>query len=379
MNKSLLHPKKRERGAKDLRFRNRLKGWVKNLPFFWEMDYLRRKVHDSRLFDFSVRDLADTLEAWPQGLLLDVTNRCNAKCVWCPNPDLTDMGSMKMDLYKKIVDEYAGIGGVVHFGTFGEPLMDKTLGEKIRYLKQYPSVSRIQVLTNAFFMNRKLIPTLLENSVAVDISLDELDKKTFEEVKKMSYDVVRKNILDLLEANDRRETPVPVHFRIKTLKTMEETLNHEFLQEIESHRCTIQLTPITENIISNWAGRFDNKQFFESYGIASNGGSRYNHKRFNLTNRAPCTQLWKWMVVYWDGSVVMCCADMFSSTTMGNLTEDSIAEVWRGTKMTELRKKMIARKRFDIPLCQDCDIHLSWQHLKDHFDGTGSLLPETFL
>ena len=350
--------------------KQRLKSWIRRAPFFWETDYLRRKIRDSRGFDFAVRDLANSLELWPQALLLDVTNRCNAKCVWCPNPDLTDLGAMSMDLYKKIIDDYARHGGVVHFGTFGEPLMDKTFAEKLRYLKQYRSIHRVQVLTNAFFMNQRLIPVLLDHGVAVDISLDELDKATFEEVKKMSYDVVRKNILDLLEANDLRDDPVPVHFRIKTLRSMEETLEHELFQAIEAHRCTIQLTPITDNIISNWAGRFDNQEFFQSYGIET-GGSRFNHKRFNLTNTAPCTQLWKWMVVYWDGSVVMCCADMFATSSLGNLTEDSIAEVWRGTQMTALRQQMVARKRFEIPLCENCDIHLSWHHLKDHYGPEG--------
>lgn len=285
--------------------RNRVKGWIKQIPFFQEMDYLRRKIYDSRLFDFSVKDLARELEHWPPALLLDVTNRCNAKCVWCPNPDLTDLGAMKMDLYRKIIDDYATKGGVVHFGTFGEPLMDKTIRDKIEYLQNFPKIRRVEILTNAFFMNDKIIPTLLENSVAVDISLDELDRETFENVKKMSYDVVRKNIVDLLNANDRRDRPVPVNFRIKTLKTMEETLDHEFFKLIQDHSCTIALTPLDNNILSNWAGRFDKDGFMDNYGIDSDKAVRFNHKRFNLTNTAPCTQLWKWMVVYWDGSVVL--------------------------------------------------------------------------
>jgi MoaA/NifB/PqqE/SkfB family radical SAM enzyme len=357
----------------------RVKRWIKKIPFFQEMDYLRRKIYDSPLFDFAVKDLASKLEHWPPALLLDVTNRCNAKCVWCPNPDLTDLGAMKMDLYRKIVDDYAVKGGVVHFGTFGEPLMDKTIKEKIEYLQKFSTIQRVEVLTNAFFMNEKIIPTLLENSVSVDISLDELDKETFEDVKKMSYDVVRKNIIDLLEANDGLANPVPVNIRIKTLKTMEETLDHEFFRIIQSHNCAIALTPINDNIISNWAGRFDKDGFLDSYGIESNVGTRFNHKRFNLTNKAPCTQLWKWMVVYWDGSVVLCCADMFSGTPVGNLREDSIAEVWGGTVMTDLRKKMIARERFDIPICQNCDIHLSWQHLKNDYDASGQPHPGKFL
>ncbi|MFQ5450905.1 MAG: radical SAM/SPASM domain-containing protein [Nitrospinaceae bacterium] len=358
---------------------DRIKRWIKKLPFFMELDYLRRRVHDSSLFDFKVKSLAAALEAWPPALLLDVTNRCNAKCVWCPNPDLTHLGAMKMDLYRKIIGDYAVRGGAVHFGTFGEPLMDKTLGEKIEYLSRYPTITKVQVLTNAFFLDRKIVPTLLEHGVAVDISLDELDPDTFEHVKKMSYGVVRQNIIDFLEANDGLENPVPVNFRIKTLKTMEETLRHEFFRIIRSHHCTIALTPLDGNILSNWAGRFDKESFLKEYRITANGGSSYNHKRFNLTSKAPCTQLWKWMVVQWDGSVVLCCADMFSASTIGNLQEDSIRDIWRGTALTELRKKMIARKRFDIPLCQNCDIHLSWQHLKKDYDSAGNPLAGKFL
>ena len=376
---TLEKPKTVSADRKKVTVSKRIKSWIKKIPFFQETDYLRRKVYDSPLFDFAVQDLAAKLELWPPALLLDVTNRCNAKCVWCPNPDLTDLGAMKMDLYRKIIDDYTVKGGVVHFGTFGEPLMDKTIQGKIEYLRKFSTIQRVEILTNAFFMNDKIVPALLDNSVSVDISLDELDKETFEDVKKMSYDVVRKNIIDLLKINDRRSDPVPVNFRIKTLKTMEETLGNEFFRILQSYNCTIALTPIDDNIISNWAGRFDKDGFLDRYGIEPKNGTRFNHKRFNLTNKAPCTQLWKWMVVVWDGSVVLCCADMFSGMTVGNLHEDGIAEVWGGTAMTELRKKMTARQRFDIPICQNCDIHLSWHHLLNDYDASGAPHPGKFL
>ena len=81
------------------------------------MDYFRRKIYDSPLFDGSVRPLAKKLEEWPGALLIDITNRCNAKCVWCPNPDLTNVGAMDMDVYRKIIDDFGFRGGVVTFGT----------------------------------------------------------------------------------------------------------------------------------------------------------------------------------------------------------------------------------------------------------------------
>ena len=57
----------------------KLKEWMKKLPFFMEADYLRRKILDSTFFDFRVRSLADSLIDWPRYLLIDNTNRFNAR------------------------------------------------------------------------------------------------------------------------------------------------------------------------------------------------------------------------------------------------------------------------------------------------------------
>lgn len=348
------------------------KSWIKKLPFFHALDFYRRKAYDSPVFDFTVKSLAEKLEEWPGALLMDATNRCNAKCSWCPNPDLTDLGTMDMGLFQKIAADYFSRPGRISFGTFGEPLMDKLLPRRIEYLQRFSNLQKIEVLTNGYFLNSKIIPVLIENRVAVDISLDELEKDTFENVKKMSFDVTRDGVLALLEANSQTSNPAPINIRIKTLRTMEETLNNPFFQRISDYDCSINLTPITDNIISNWAGKFDNQTFFKTHDIQTNEGSQFNHKEFNRTNNSPCTQLWKWMVIYWDGSVVLCCADMFNQSSLGNLQRQSISEIWNGTEFASARKKMVERKRFDIPLCTDCDIHLSWHNLKYYYDRDGA-------
>ncbi|SVC56854.1 uncharacterized protein METZ01_LOCUS309708, partial [marine metagenome] len=60
---------------------NTIKKWVKKMPFFSAVDYFRRKVYDSSIFDGYIQPLAKVLEEWPGALLIDITNRCNAKCV----------------------------------------------------------------------------------------------------------------------------------------------------------------------------------------------------------------------------------------------------------------------------------------------------------
>ncbi|QPJ65009.1 MAG: radical SAM protein [Candidatus Nitrohelix vancouverensis] len=351
-----------------------VKNWLKSLPFFPQADFYRRRLLDSRLFDFNTRPLASVLEDWPGALLLDITNRCNAKCLWCPNPELENLGAMSMDLYKKIIRNYGERGGIVIFGTFGEPLMDKSMRERLEFIQQFPKIHKIEILTNAFFLNETITPVLIDNGAGVDISLDELDKETFETVKKMSFDVVRDNILAFLKANQKAARPVPVNIRIKTLRTVEETLENDFFKQLADSQCSIVLNSIDDNIISNWAGTFDKQAFLKERLPEFRGPGRYTHKRYNETNVAPCAQLWKWLVVYWNGNVVLCCADMFSKSSVGNLETQSIEQVWQGDLMAGYRNKMVRRERFDVPLCQNCDIHLSWHNLKDYYDPGGEYL-----
>ncbi len=351
-----------------------VKSWIKKLPFFLEMDYFRRRAYESPLFDMTVKPLADTLAEWPKALVLDITNRCNAKCVWCPQPRLKDLGAMQMPLFKKIIDNYATRGGIIRFGTFGEPLMDKTFVQKIEYLKQFPSIHKVELLTNAFFLNEKISSMLIDNGVDVEISLDELEKTTFEEIKKMSYDVVRTNILRFLELNDAAQNPVRVNFRVKSSLSRKETMAHELFAKITAHQCTVEVTPIEEDNISNWAGEFDKDSFYEEHMHRSDITKTYNYKQFNLSNKAPCNQLWKWLVVNWDGRVVLCCVDMFATEVMGDLQENTIEEIWNGPVLTELREKMVQRKRFEIPTCKNCDLHLGWQNLKIYYNKEGEFI-----
>ena len=362
---------------------NRVKEAIRFLPFFPTIDYYRRKFLESPLFDPLIKPLAKELARWPQIIELDITNRCNAKCIWCPNPELEDLGAMSMALFRKIIDDYSTRGGVVRFGTFGEPLMDKTFSEKIEYLRRFPSIRKVEVVNNGFFLNERLAKVFLDNRVDTEISLDELDKDTFEDVKKMSYDMVRDNIFRLLEMNENSANPININLRIKSSLNRKETIKHEFFQKLLNYKCFIELTPIEEDCITSWAGRFDNESFYKKYMKNSAIQKRFNPKEYNRRNKAPCNQLWKWMVIYWDGSVVPCCLDMFSSTVLGNLGKNSIEEIWTGPAYTKFRNKMIKRQRFDIPICQDCDLHLGWQNLKNHYllepDGTISYPNQPFV
>jgi hypothetical protein len=44
--------------------------------------------------------------------------------------------------------------------------------------------------------------------------------------------------------------------------------------------------------------------------------------------------------------------------------------------MKNMREQMVKRKRFEVPICQDCDIHLSWHNLNEYYDSSGKFLKD---
>lgn len=69
----------------------------------------------------------------------------------------------------------------------------------------------------------------------------------------------------------------------------------------------------------------------------------------------PCTHLWFSMSVAWNGKVVVCCRDTLHQHVVGDLAEQSLAEVWYGKAMKHVRS-LHARGSLDtLSLCSTCD------------------------
>src|SRR5215212_10032855 len=73
----------------------------------------------------------------PEIVQIESTNICNAKCVFCPRDEMgRKQGVMDMTLFRKIVDECAALRiEHVRMHNYGEPFVDRSLVEKVRYAK----------------------------------------------------------------------------------------------------------------------------------------------------------------------------------------------------------------------------------------------------
>jgi len=82
----------------------------------------------------------DDMVKFPEFFLIQTISYCNARCLICPYADtvsIQEQGPMDLDLFKKIIDEaslYQNQVKQIMPYLMNEPLLDKTLVEKINYI-----------------------------------------------------------------------------------------------------------------------------------------------------------------------------------------------------------------------------------------------------
>jgi radical SAM protein with 4Fe4S-binding SPASM domain len=71
--------------------------------------------------------------------------------------------------------------------------------------------------------------------------------------------------------------------------------------------------------------------------------------------RRTCAYLWDRLLVFWNGDVTVCIADLDGAYCLGNLRNRSICDMWDCEALESVRRNH-RRKRFaEVPLCSTCD------------------------
>ncbi len=269
----------------------------------------------------------------PTQLALETVNVCNAECVMCPYPVMTRAkGLMTMDVFRVVVDKVAGSGAPINLIThagLGEPLIDKHLGERLRYERDVlPKAMRV-VYTNAALLTERKLESLLDAGLdRMSISFNGMRKDTYERVMKLDYDATLANVHAALEYRARTGARFSVVISCVPTEHHTEEEIREF-QEYWRDKADIVVVPpwIT------WGGAFDGDK---------------------PARQLPCRYLWSILLVNYDGTVIMCCEDYEQKYPLGDLKTQSVLEVFNGDIAVRQRRNQLAGN-FDEPeVCRGC-------------------------
>ena len=279
------------------------------------------------------------------------TSVCNSRCVFCPNGSMQrNRQQMKLDVFKKAVDEAAQIGctDIDFFVTIGDPLLDPHLLERARYVKQVSRVSSMGFNTtlqwlHLFTLDEFFACGFTWISVSTTLSGPETYRDFFGVDK---YSQMLTNLTDLLKENKRRGSPIDVLIGIKpTPERRADILNHPDFKLVQSLTAQDLADEVRREdfFVCDWGGAVRLPSYL---------------RPLPLWPRAhrPCYRLYEGLMLFSNGKVGACaCRDFEASSELilGSIQEDSLDKMWNGDKLKQIRSDWLTGK--SIPdVCQKC-------------------------
>jgi hypothetical protein len=284
----------------------------------------------------------------PSVIMIENTNCCNSRCVMCPREKLTRaQGFMAFGLFEKIIKEVSTMRRkpVAHLHGFGEPLLDPLLPERIALAKAC-GIKHTYIVTNASLLlpetSRKLIAAGLDK---MKISFYGTDEDSYSAtMTPLSFKVAFQNINDFLRI--RRE-----------LKRTNPRLILQYLSHKPTDAKVGDFRVLWSSSIDRNVGDRLNITSLHNY-----GGGR-DHHRVGDRIASVCFYPWTAMSVLWDGRVVTCCMDFNGAQVMGDLTSQTVVDVWNGPVASSIRRDFGKLEYGGFPTCMGCD----WVHRRqDH-------------
>ncbi len=288
----------------------------------------------------------------PFTISIEPTTACNLRCPECPS-GLRNFsrptGNLKVDFFKKTMDELYKELVYLIFYFQGEPYIHPHFLEMVRYAHRkgiYTITS-----TNGHFLNdenaRKTVESGLDRLI---ISVDGSTQEVYESYRKEG------NLAEVLEGARK-----VVHWK-KKLKSASPHLIFQFLvvrpnehqipaiyhlaQEIGMDEVKLKTAQIYDYKKGN--PLIPTLEKYSRYQKQADGSFRIKNKLLN-----HCWKLWHSCVITWDGKVVPCCFDKNASFQLGDLKKTSLRELWFSTEYKSFRKKLL-QGREKIEICANC-------------------------
>ena len=270
-------------------------------------------------------------------LQIEPTSICNYRCIFCYQIDknLTrrqngHMGMMSLELFKRVVDQAEGACEAVTLASRGEPLLSRDIDKMLAYLRG--KFLALKINTNASVLDERKAHAILQAGFnTVVFSADAASEPLYSELRvKGKLDKVLANIERFQEIRTRHYSDCKTITRVSGVRY-----------------CQDQNIDDMERV---WGNLVDQVAFVD-YNPWENS---YQRPINDITT--PCSDLWRRMFVWHDGTVNPCDVDYLSTLAVGNANEESLSDIWTGKKYSALREAHLARHRGEVSPCNRCTL-----------------------
>jgi len=344
----------------------------------------------------------------PSHIQIETVNRqCNARCPMCTikfvpdwendaNDDLSHKGVsrpaeiMSLENFQKITAKFKPFVGSVRFLSLhgcGEPLLDKTLSQKVAFAKQV-GFKEVGFTSNCSALTDKTSKKLLEAGLNCIIpSIDGLTKDVQEAIRpRTNFENILENVRNFIKLRDEGNHNCKVLIRM-----VRQQLNFDQWDEYNAYWRELLSLSKGDNVlgidIHNTGGKvpeynekkiddFDDKivEFTKSLEQKETNNTDIINDALNsnsdfvclsskdLEESSLCPDLFSRLSIFASGDVALCSADQAEYFHLGNIIEEDPIDVFNNENFSRYRDKWLKRECGDLDYCKDCTIAISRFH-----------------
>mgnify|MGYP001545071830 CR=1 FL=1 len=286
-------------------------------------------------------------EKFPRLLSLELSSICNANCIMCPHGEMSrKKQNMPIELLQKIVEDCKGMPlKKINLFWFGDSLCNRQVIECLRVVrKELPNV-KLYLSTNAGLLHEERSRAIIDESLVdvINFDIDGHTKETFESIRRnLDFDKVTKNVRYFLDYKKEKKASKP-ETRITIIRM---THTEDEIDDFKAYWKPLA-DKIDVNKYNTWLGTKEDLNVGKSFDESKEG-------RFDFA----CIHPWDELVIAADGKAGLCCLDYDLKAEVGDVSHQTIKEIWQGKELKFFRDKMLALDYDSIDVCRNCNAYI---------------------
>ncbi len=266
----------------------------------------------------------------PEFIQIETTIACNAACPFCPHKTLTRRPRrMADDVWRKIIDDTRGLAVTYRPFLINEPFSDNRLCDIMRYIRQ-DETAKIELNSNGELLKEEKAREILD--IGIDIirfSIDGFTKETYQKFRVgVDFDHAVERTARFIEMAADQGGAGFIEVR------MIGTPDNEHEQQ---------------DFLDLWRGKGVTAVVTELYNWPWDPGVE--------AVELPCKKILNEMFFYVNGKATLCCWDSHERGVIGDVTTDSVLDIWNGEINRRYRGLLAQGRRKEILLCSKCDAY----------------------
>lgn len=267
----------------------------------------------------------------PWSVQIELTEGCTRRCPMCgihsTRWDKNHFKFIEPEVVLRVANElnkWIPQGRRIEFALQGEPLANPNVANIISIFRAYYPKSQLLISTNGDLITADLIEKLFVNGLNT-LLVNCYDDNTRSDILKIAMRSNPKGI----PIFDFYEEPKPKVYSYRGYQ-------HQEIIFIDSVLDREGESPIRK--LNNQAG----------YGKMRYGGRI-------LPLKASCSNVFRELVIKYDGTIMACCMDWLRKMPVGKFPEQSLKEIWEGDRFNKIRRSLYNYDRSNLELCSNCD------------------------